>query len=713
MGKIAALLKSGMGVGMAFLLPWPALAQTATVEPAARVPLGGLAVLLLVAGLLTGLALGAAYAWWAVRRAQAAADRREQEAAAERSSYENASAAAAAEITAMAAARDRLQTLLDNLPVPIWRRDTGLGIEFVNQAYARAVEADRPQVLAKNLEIAGGNDLARRVRDLRLAQSESRPIVLAGDRRLFEFTEQPLPDGGMAGFGFDVTSLESTQFELARHVQAHAEVLESLGTGIIILGPDTRLKFFNDGYRRLFGLEAEALRGEPTLDELMEILRERRSLPEQSDFPAYKREVKRQLMSTISAAESLLHLPDGRTARQLVAPHPFGGVVVSYEDVTDTLALERSFNTLTAVQRETLDNLYEGIAVFGADGRLKLFNPAYVKLWGLDGEELAEGPHISILMERMRPYVDPVANWKAFKERVLGWIEDRTTNTGRLERTDGSVLEFAVVPLPDGATLLIYFDVSDSERVQRALAERNAALETADRLKSEFLANVSYELRTPLNAIIGFSEILHQQYFGRLNERQAEYSQGIMDASQQLLNLINDILDIATIEAGYLALERAPVEISSLLQDLLAFTAERARNRGLTIELDCPPDIGTVIGDQRRLKQAIFNLISNSIKYTGVGGTIRIGARREADQLVMSVADNGVGIAEQDQAVAFEKFSRIGGQRQGAGGLGLALVKSLIELHGGSVELQSKTGQGTKVTCRLPFEAAPEATAAQ
>jgi len=649
------------------------------------------------AGLLAGLLV----AWMVARRGRADLARQEQAAATLQTGFENERAAAAAEIGAMATARERLQTLIDSLPIPIWRRDADLKLEFVNQAYARALETDRPQVLAKRRELAGGSDLAQRARDLRSAQSESRPIVVAGDRRLFEFTELPLADGGLAGHGLDVTSLESTQFELARHVQAHAEVLESLGTGIIILGPDARLKFFNDAYRRLFGLEADALRGEPALDQLLEMLRERRGLPEQSDFPAYKRDVKKQLMSAISPSESLLHLPDGRTVRQLVAPHPFGGVVVSYEDVTDKLALERSYNTLTAVQRETLDNLFEGVAVFGADGRLKLFNPAFVKMWGLDPATLAEGPHVSVVLERTRPYI-ATADWAAFKQRVLGQLEERASRSGRLDRTDGTVLDFAIVPLPDGALLSIFVDVSDSQRVQRALAERNAALETADRLKSEFLANVSYELRTPLNAIIGFSEILHQQYFGPLNERQIDYSQGIMDASQQLLNLINDILDIATIEAGYLQLELAPLSVGALLDDMVSFAAERARNRGLTLDLDCPKDIGEVVGDQRRLKQAIYNLVSNAIKFTGQGGTIRLSARRENGELRITVADNGVGIAAQDQAQVFEKFTRIGGQRQGSGGLGLSLVKSLVELHGGRVELASKQGEGTRVTCFLP-----------
>ncbi|WP_151175378.1 sensor histidine kinase [Hypericibacter terrae] len=655
----------------------------------------------LLTALLLGLLVGLVAAGLLVRRERTRAVAREREAAIERTTLENARAEAAGQIASIAGQRDGLQQILDNIPVPIWRRRGDLSLDFVNLAYARAVEADRPKVLLEQTELAGGRALAERARDLGLGQSESRPTVVGGERLLFDFNEQPLPDGRLIGYARDMTSVESTQFELARHIQAHGEVLEQLSTGIIILGPDARVKFFNSAYTRLWGLEAEFLRSEPTLEQLLEQLREKRRLPEQPDFPAYKRELRRSLMSAINPLEALLHLPDNRTIRRVAAPHPFGGIVMTFEDVTDTLALERSYNTLIDVQRETLDNLFEGVAVFGADGRLKLFNPAFVRMWGFHEGDLVDEPHATQLVDLIRSFFETVA-WPRLKQRMIDRLQDRTARTGRMERADGSTIDFAAVPLPDGACLMIYMDVSDSVRVQRALAERNAALETADRLKSEFIANVSYELRTPLNAIIGFAEILDQQYFGPLTERQAEYSHGIIDASQQLLLLINDILDIATIEAGYLQLELAPVDVAAMLKDLVTLSAERARSRGVALELDCPPDIGRVTGDERRLKQAIYNLISNAMKFTPLGGAVRMAARRTEGQLEIEVVDNGVGIAEQDQGQAFQKFARVGGRRQSGSGLGLALVKSLIELHGGQVELVSKPGVGTRVACRLP-----------
>jgi signal transduction histidine kinase len=262
------------------------------------------------------------------------------------------------------------------------------------------------------------------------------------------------------------------------------------------------------------------------------------------------------------------------------------------------------------------------------------------------------------------------------------------------------MLQVASVPLPDGEVLLTYLDVSDTARVERALRERNDALETAGRLKSEFIASVSHELRTPLNTVIGFAEILNNQYFGSLNSSQSEYCRGILDSSNQLMTLINDILDLATIEAGYMVLELNRVDIPEMLRGVVTLTRERARSRGLEISLRCPSQIGAIEADERRLKQALFNLISNAVKFTPPGGAIGIEARYFQGELLLAVADTGIGIDPADQARVFERYAC---KREGGSGLGLSLVKSLIELHGGSVEIESALGRGTRVICRLPI----------
>jgi signal transduction histidine kinase len=608
------------------------------------------------------------------------------------------------------AAAAGVRVILDALPMPVWRRDRALRIVACNAAYAAALDLPREAVLAEARELAPerGRDkvlAAARAAAAGAAENERVHVVIGGSRRLLQLTELPDREGGTIGFAIDETELENAENELSRYVNAHGQVLESIHAAVAIYGPDQRLGFFNSAFARLWGVEEDWLAGEPSLDEILERLRERRRVPEYADFRAFKRQQLAMFTSLIEPQSELMHLPDDRTLSVSVSPHPLGGLIFVYEDVTDRLALERSFNTLTEVQRETLDNLFEGIAVIGSDGRLKLHNPAYRKMWGLVESDLAGEPHFGDIVEKTRAFYDDGGDWPAMREEIIARITAQPPWSGGLDRRDGSALRLATVPLPDGNVLLTCLDVTDTARVERALRERTEALETAGRLKSEFIASVSYELRTPLNAIIGFAEILANQYFGTLSPRQLDYSRGILDSSHQLLSLINDILDLATIEAGYMALETGRVEIYDLLRSVVALSRERARGKRMALSLVCPVYIGAVEADERRLKQALFNLVSNALKFTPSGGAVRLEARLDGDpgDVIFAVVDTGPGIAAGDQERVFEKFERGNPQARESGpGLGLSLVKSLVELHGGSVAIESAPGTGTTILCRLP-----------
>jgi len=628
---------------------------------------------------------------------------------------ETSNALAAAE-----AARDSQARLLDALPLPVWQRGADLSLVYCNLAYARAVDRSRDDAVAQGIELPGtalagaSRALARRAGEDQEERSEKHHVVVGGKRCLLELRETPLPGGGgTAGCALDRTAVEDLEGQLRRHIDAHADVLETLGSGIAIFGPDMRLKFANSAYAQLWRVDEDALTGEPHLSDVMEMFRQRRRLPEQPNFPAYKAELLKTYSTLIEPLEELMHLPDDSTLRMTVTPHPFGGVLFTYEDVTDRLALERSYNTLIAVQRETLNNLYEGVAVYGVDGRLKLYNQAFARIWHLPEKLLQAEPHARDVAAKIRDFFDvPDEDWPAFMENMVMQIAEPDSNSARQERADGTVVDWAQVPLPDGASLFTFLDVTDSIRVERALRERNEALETTDRLKSEFLANISYELRTPLNAIVGFAEILENKFFGELNERQLEYSRAIVESSQRLLALINDILDLATIEAGYLRLDLTPVNLGTLLEAIHTLGHERARSRGIDLAFNCPEDVGTLMADERRLKQALFNLLSNSLKFTPEGGKVELSVERAGEEVLLSVTDTGIGIPEDQQAQVFGKFERgVGQGRQAGAGLGLSLVKSLIELHHGWVELDSAPDSGTRVTCHLPVEP-PEDVAA-
>jgi len=686
-----------------------ALARLSEAGAPMRVPLtlaGGTRTVEIV-GRRIDSADGAPNAVWvedATERRRAAADAAAALAERDAALFQRQATLAAAEARAAQAA-----SVFDALPLPMWLRAPDLSLVWMNRACAAAVGTEPGEALAAQKEFAGGaigegdRALARQAVALGQAQTVDRHVVMGGERRLVAITEAPLgEDGAVLGYAVDRTAVEQVQAERDRHIAAHAEVLENMQSAIAIFGPDKRLKFHNQAYVSLWGFDESWLESQPTLGEILEDLRERRRLPEHADFRAFKRDQINLFTSLIRPEEDLLHLPDGTTLRSLVTPHPFGGLMVVLEDVTSALNLERNYNTLMAVQKESLDNLAEGIAVYGSDGRLQLSNPAFEKIWGLDAADLDGHPHIAEVLDRTRRFFE-FEDWAKEREAMMAWALDREPANGRMIRADGSILEYSTVPLPDGAVLNSYLDVTDSAKVEQALRASNQALETADRLKSEFIANVSYQLRTPLNAIMGFAEILDKQYFGPLNHRQREYTSSIVDASRRLLSLINDILDIATIEAGYMALELKQVDVAELLRGVHDLTQEWAGKQELLIAIDCPADVGAIEADERRLKQALYNLVSNAVKFTPPGGQITLSAWRRDGEAGLLVRDTGIGIPEADQERVFGRFERGHPHlRQSGVGLGLALVKSFIEMHGGRIELESELGAGTTVICILP-----------
>jgi two-component system, NtrC family, sensor kinase len=241
-------------------------------------------------------------------------------------------------------------------------------------------------------------------------------------------------------------------------------------------------------------------------------------------------------------------------------------------------------------------------------------------------------------------------------------------------------------------------------RLFREIADKSAQLEAASRHKSEFLANMSHELRTPLNAIIGFSEVLVDRMFGDLNEKQDEYLKDIYASGQHLLSLINDILDLSKIEAGRMELELADFDLPSAIDNALILVRERASRRGIALGHSVDERLGQIRGDERKVKQVLLNLLSNALKFTPEGGRIDVSARLQDGAAEIAVADTGVGIAPEDQEAVFEEFRQVGtaDKKVEGTGLGLALSRKFIELHGGRIWVTSQAGQGSIFTFTLP-----------
>ena len=272
-----------------------------------------------------------------------------------------------------------------------------------------------------------------------------------------------------------------------------------------------------------------------------------------------------------------------------------------------------------------------------------------------------------------------------------------------MTRPDGVVIDFAVMPLPDGATLITFADVTDAKRYEQALVERNEALVAADRLKTHFIGHVSYELRTPLTNIIGFSELLASPMFGDLNDKQREYLTDIMSSSSTLLAIIDDILDLATIDAGTLELKLAPVGARALIDAAILGIRERAIRARLTIDIAVADDATEFMADEARVRQVLYNLLSNAVGFSKPGGTVRLTCWREAGRWSSPSKTRASAYRRIRVGGVFERFeSRSHGSEHRGAGLGLSIVKSLVELHGGTIDFSSEEGHGTRVTVRIP-----------
>ncbi|MET3559531.1 signal transduction histidine kinase [Bartonella japonica] len=590
------------------------------------------------------------------------------------------------------------RNLLDRIQEPVWIRDDKGDICFANRAFR---EMTRFREGSNEVYDLFNETTQRKTEETETFFQEHMHTVIDGERHNFHLTRITTEEG-MAAFARDDSAYENLTNELRRILQNHCETLDQISTAVAIFDTNQKLKFCNHAFKILWPLESSFLESEPSHTLFLERLREKGLIAEHPDWRAWKEKLFNAYRQTESN-QQIWNLPDGRTVRVISTPHPQGGVTWLYENLTEKIDLERRYNTLIKIQGETLDKLSEGVVVFGTDGRLRLSNPALSKLWSLPSNLLVEGTHITQLQNHCSA-LTLRKEWDQFTQFITGFAEKRDTYSGRIDLVNEMIIDYTLAPLPDGQTMLTFLNVTDSVHVARALQERNAALESADRLRNEFVQHVSYELRTPLTNIIGFSDLLRDQIFGSINKRQKEYLEHIHSESNTLLNIVNDILDLATLDAGIMELDIKPVNITDAMIQAVTRVEERLNGRYITLLQQISPSLNFISADATRLHQIFVNVLSNAINFATEASIIEFCADEEAEHIVFSVYNEGSDIPKDILDRIFKRFSSHShhGGRAGAG-LGLSLVKSFVELHGGHVEILTGTGQGTTVKCFFPI----------
>jgi signal transduction histidine kinase len=607
-----------------------------------------------------------------------------------------------------------LSGLIEAAPMPMWFRGRDGALRLVNSAYVRAVAAaSAQQVVGEGIELVERVDGLSAADVARQAAAQRQPIervvaaTIDGQRRTLRVSDLPLGDEGVAGYGVDIEDMEELARSLRAFRDAQRSLLDLLSSGVAQFDDQRRLVFANQPFQRLFGLSPAEMQGPLVFERWLDVARDTGRVPEARDYPAWRRE-RSGWFAQNAAQDEAWPLSDGTHLRVAAQPMPDGGLLLIAEDRTETLRISAMRDTLLRTRTATFDSLFEAVAVFAPDGRMQIWNRRFASSWGLDSTFLDGHPHISGLLDRIAARLARPPEAAAVGDCVRAATLERRETSERVALADGRVLEYAGIPLPDGNGLLIVLDITDSQKAEEALRERNAALVEADQLKTRFLANMSYEFRTPLTSIGGFAEMLQMGLGGDLSEGGAEYVAAILTSVARLSDQIENVLDLSQSEAGLLPLAREEIEVLPFVTALVKERETRIHDNHITLDLRGSASAGRILADPRRMVRALGHLVDNAIAAAPRGGHIRIDLSRHRaqgqDRLRIAIADDGPGMdaASLARALGGIRMGPDGATVERRQGLGLPLARQLIEAHGGTLDLASQPGKGTLAVVELP-----------
>lgn len=611
---------------------------------------------------------------------------------------------------------DCVQKLFEKIDMPIWLKDKENKLFWANQAYADAVDVKNGELaVAQDIQLFDSAERNEIIAGHQHSKSFTGrlPAVISGDRRNVDVVDV-VAEGGGAGIAIDRSDVESVENTLSKTLASHAIMLDQLATAVAIFDSTKRLQFSNTSFQQLWALDPVLLENNPTQGEILDAMRANGKLPEHPDWRKW-REEQLAVYQAMEQSEDWWFLPDATTLRVISSPQAQGGATWTFENVTEQLALESNYNALIKVQGETLDHLHEAVAVFGSDGTLRLSNPAFANMWEFgDNSKALKGRHVGKLFKSAKRKIDNFDTLDDIVREITGLTDERKTIDGRLELADGAIVDFVLVPLPQGQSMLTFADKTDSINVERALEQRAEALEASDNLKSRFIQHVSYELRAPLTSISGFGELLTSREIGALNGKQNEYVGHINEASATLKAIVDDILDLATMDAGVMHLDMRKIGLEETIDKSIEELHDQIEEHNLTVNVDVTQASSTLIADEDRMQQILFNLISNAVNFSPDGGTINILGETKNANIEITISDQGPGIAENMKNTIFDRFESggVANQRQGTG-LGLSIVQSLVNLHGGKVYVENAPTGGARFICQFPQKQVPAADAAE
>lgn len=603
---------------------------------------------------------------------------------------------------------ENTRTVLALLSSPAWIRNSVGDMVYANKSYMD---------LCTKLNIT---DAAGQVPDLFSTAQVNQHLLALGDNSTHAHLTGPLPGltnhmhlklSRIDGASLGILTPEAQSSSAVSSSDLH-QVMNAMSNPIAMFDADGRLTQFNSAYQNMFAFDQKWLSAGLNEREIIDDLRRRDMLPAVPDYRVWRTE-HLAAYSLKAQRTEIWHLRDGRSLEIIAIPNTkSGGVIYTFEDKTEQLRLQTSNKSMLNVQRETLNALSEGVAVFGTDGRLRLHNPLLSNIWKLPMNQLGLSPHIDQIAEACGQAIpaDGEDIWRQLKTNVLDLDPGRTDKMGRIQLKDGRLIDYTIVRLGDSQTMLTFVDVTNSANYENVLKERNDALVTADRLKDAFVQNVSYELRSPLTSIIGFADLLASDNFGPLTDQQRSYTDYIRSSSATLGMLIDNILDLTNVDAGIAELDLHEHDVEVLIEKARAgFAATLVSSDGaepLNLKVSLPDSKPKFVADGARVVQILYNLLSNAAKFSEPGAPITLIVEENGDWLRFIIQDEGVGIPTEIQNTinGGDAERSLKGLQRGAG-IGLLIVKAFVEMHDGSISTRSNAKHGNQVIVNLPLNA--------
>ena len=665
---------------------------------------------------------------------------------------------------AVANSDERLRLALDSIEEAFILWDTEDRLVLFNQRalemYPYLAPALKPgvhysEVLRLNLEEGGLDPQGRSISTLLAERAEAHHEVIERhftDGRTYLIQRHRTAGGDYVSISIDITEMRRQESELRQRVTELEEArrhideqgkelirqsfimqasLDNIEQGVSLYDADERMLLCNRRYREIFAGGQAKVKPGMTLEEAVNL---DHSYMGQSagNTKAVLGKLRRIARSNRRVIKTITRF--GRRYECVHQPLPNGWFISTYNDVTDREQAQAALKASEARLRHAIEGIQEGFTLWDPDERLIMFNRRTVEMYPQLEPFLKPGMRYQEVLEANIALSGPNLEESTREAMRTDGLKDRSVTVER-KFHDGRVYLFQRRRTSDGDVVALSIDITEVRRGQQELEARLVELEAirqrleqqgrelltlaenlakardeaeaANRTKSEFLANMSHELRTPLNAVIGFSEVMLHEMFGPIgNERYRDYARDMHSSGTHLLAIINDILDLSKIEAGRLELREDHVHLEQTIQACITLTADRARESEVTLSLDLPSAPPVVWGDPLKLKQVVLNLVSNAIKFTPPGGSVKVSMEYvPGGDLILRIADTGIGMTADEITVAMQPFRQVDSslsRRHDGTGLGLPLAHALMALHGGQLAIESKPGQGTIVSLTIP-----------